>query len=502
MSLTKLASPFFAHRVKHIERYNTEAEAIQREQLCRLLQKAQATEWGKLYGYKDGLSSEEYAQRVPTQGYEQLRPYIDRLLRGEKDVLWPGTFRWFSKSSGTTDDKSKYIPVSRTTFNRVHYMGGFDSVALYLRNNPNSKMFSGKALILGGTHSPSQVNESVHCGDLSGLLLGNASSLLSLIRVPDKKIILMNDWEQKLEKIVVSTANKNVTSLSGIPSWFLVLCKQMLQYTGKKDITEVWPNLEVYFHGGISFSPYREQFKALLPNEKMHYVETYNASEGFFGIQDDLSDPGMLLMLDYGIYYEFIPFDEIDKEFPAAVPLWEVELGETYAMVISTNSGLWRYMIGDTVQFTSKNPYKIVIAGRTRHFINISGEELMVGNTDRGLEIACAETGAKVREYTVGPVFMTDNTKARHHWVIEFEKMPDEMAHFAEALDKALQSLNSDYESKRKKNLTFEQLTITVARDGLFYDWMKQRQKFGGQHKVPRLSNEPRFIDELIALNQ
>ena len=502
MSLTKLASLIFAPRLKRIERYNTEAEAIQKKQLSRLLQKAQTTEWGKKYGYKDLLSPREYTERVPAQGYEQLRPYIDRLLRGEKDILWPGTFRWFSKSSGTTDDKSKYIPVSRATFNRVHYMGGVDSVGLYFRNNPDSNMFSGKGLILGGTHSPSPINEKTHCGDLSGLLLGNASSLLSLIRVPSKKIVLMDDWEKKLEKIIKSTVRENVTSLSGIPSWFLILCKQMLEYTGKKDITEIWPNLEVYFHGGISFSPYREQFKALIPSEKMHYVETYNASEGFFAVQNDLSDPGMLLMIDYGIYYEFIPFEELDNEFPAAVPLWEVEIGKTYAMVISTNSGLWRYIIGDTVQFTSTNPYKIIVAGRTRHFINISGEELMVGNTDKGIEMACVETGAKVREYTVGPVFMTNNTKARHHWVIEFEKNPDEMEHFNEVLDKALQSLNSDYESKRKKNLTFDRLTITVARDRLFYDWMKQKGKLGGQHKVPRLSNETRFINELIELNQ
>jgi len=356
-------------------------------------------------------------------------------------------------------------------------------------------------LILGGTHSPSNVNEHIHCGDLSGLLIENANPLLNLISVPDKKIILMDDWEKKLEKTIEATVQKNITSFSGIPSWFLILCKKVLEQTGKSYLTEVWPNLEVYFHGGVSLAPYREQFKALIPSNKMHYMETYNASEGFFAVQNDLSDPGMLLMIDYGIYYEFVPLDELDKEYPRALPLWEVELGKTYAMAISTNSGLWRYLIGDTVQFTSLNPYKIVIAGRTRHFINISGEELMVGNTEKGLEIACAETGAKVREYTVGPVFMTDDTKARHHWVIEFEKMPDEMEHFNEALDKALQSLNSDYESKRKKNLSFDRLTITVARDGLFYDWMKQQGKLGGQHKVPRLSNERRFIEELMAMN-
>ena len=502
MTLTKLASFIFKHRIKELSEYENNAESIQKEQLRTLLSKAQRTEWGRMYGYADNLSPKEYAERVPARGYEQLRPYIDRLLAGESDLTWPGKFAWFSQSSGTTDDKSKYIPVSKETFNKVHYRGGADCVAIYLNLNSKSHFFEGKGLILGGTHSPSKVNTNVHCGDLSGLLIDNANPLLNLIRVPDKKIVLMNDWGKKLEKIMELTIPEDITNLSGIPSWFLLLGKKILQATGKEDLTQVWPNLEVFFHGGISFAPYKEQFRTLIPGNKMHYIETYNASEGFFAIQNDFADPGMLLMIDYGIYYEFIPLEEIEKEYPQAIPLWEVELGKTYAMVISTNSGLWRYIIGDTVQFTSLKPYKIVISGRTKHFINICGEELMVGNTDRGLEIACEKTGARVREYTVGPVFMSENSKARHHWVIEFEKQPVDMELFTETLDKALQNLNSDYEAKRKKNITFDRLTITVARDGLFYDWMKQNGKLGGQHKVPRLSNQVTFINQLMELNR
>ena len=502
MILTKLASLASASRIKKIRRYDTDAEAIQKKQLRQLLHTAKATEWGRKYDYSKRLTSCEYAQRVPVQSYEQFRPYIDRLLAGERNVIWPGAFDWFSKSSGTTDDKSKYIPVSRETFNRVHYRGAADSIALYLHNTSGSRLFSGQGLVLGGAYSPSNVNKNIRCGDLSSLLIDNASPLVDLVRVPGKKIILMDDWEKKLQKTIEATVKENITSFSGIPSWFLILCKTILQQTGKKDLTEIWPNIEVYFHGGISFAPYRNQFKSLIPKESMRYMEIYNASEGFFAIQNDLSDPGMLLMIDYGIYYEFVPLEELDKEYPCAVPLWDVEMRKTYAMVISTNSGLWRYLIGDTVQFTSLHPHKIVIVGRTRHFINICGEELMIGNTEKGLELACAQTGAKVREYTVGPVFMSDDTKARHHWVIEFEKMPDEIEHFTEVLDKALQSLNSDYESKRKKNLTFDRLTITAARDNLFYDWMKQQGKLGGQHKVPRLSNERCFIEELTAMNE
>ncbi|MDD6209003.1 MAG: GH3 auxin-responsive promoter family protein [Bacteroidales bacterium] len=502
MVLTKLASYIFADRIKEIERFKDNAEIIQKKQLQKLLSTAKKTEWGKMYGYADGLTPHAYAERVPARGYEQLRPYIDRLLAGESNLTWPGSFNWFSQSSGTTDDKSKFIPVSNDTFNKVHYRGGVDSVAIYLHLNPESDFFSGKGLILGGTHSPSKVNNKVHCGDLSGLLIDNANPLLNLIRVPDKKVVLMNDWGKKLQKIMELTVSEDITNLSGIPSWFLLLGKKILQYTGKSNLLEVWPNLEVFFHGGISFAPYREQFKALLPSDNMHYIETYNASEGFFAVQNDFSDPGMLLMIDYGIYYEFIPLEEVDCEFPKAVPLWEVELGKTYAMVISTNSGLWRYIIGDTVQFTSLSPHKIILTGRTKHFINICGEELMVGNTDRGIEMACNKTGARVREYTVGPVFMTEKQKARHHWIIEFEKAPDDMELFNETLDKALQSLNSDYEAKRKNDITFDRLTITVGREGLFYDWMKQNGKLGGQHKVPRLSNQTRFVEELMKLNQ
>ena len=381
-------------------------------------------------------------------------------------------------------------------------MGGTDSVALYLKQNPKSRLFNGRALILGGSHAPNYNVSKSLVGDLSAILIENINPLVNLIRVPKKETALLSDFEIKRDRIARETMDKNVTNISGVPSWMLSVLNRVMELTGKQHLNEVWPNLEVFFHGGVAFTPYREQYRQLIQNPDMHYMETYNASEGFFGIQSDFSDPALELMIDYGVFYEFIAMDELEKENPTVVPLTGVEIGKNYAMVISTSSGLWRYLIGDTVKFTQKNPYKFIITGRTKSFINAFGEELIVDNAEKGLAKACAETGAQVQEYTAAPIFMDTHAKCRHQWLIEFSTMPDSVEKFAEILDKTLQELNSDYEAKRYKDITLQHLELVVARKGLFNDWLKMKGKLGGQHKVPRLNNSRTHIEELLKLNQ
>lgn len=497
---TKSISLLFRSRLRAIDRYALEADEIQQKQLSRMLASAQNTSWGNTHGYKEIQTYQTFCERVPLQVYDDCKPYIERMIAGEKDVLWRGKTTWFAKSSGTTNDKSKFIPVTRDILHRTHYLGAVDCTALYLRNNPNSRFFRGKGLILGGSHEPSALNSHANCGDLSAVLLQNLSPLIDLIREPSKKIILMGEWESKIKAIVSATKNKNINSLSGVPSWMLVLIKAILKETGKEHLTDVWPNLEVFFHGGVSFDPYREQYKTLIPSSKMHYMETYNASEGFFSIQDSFEDKGMLLMLDYGVFYEFIAMRESEQSDPKVIPLTEVVIGEIYAMVVSTLGGLWRYRIGDTVRFTSISPYKIVIAGRTKHFINAFGEELMVDNADKALAATCLETGAKVKEYTAAPLFMLNKAKGKHQWVIEFEQPPTSIDRFAILLDKTLQTLNSDYEAKRYKEISLQPLEIYVAPEGAFYQWLKEKGKLGGQHKIPRLSNDRQYVDELLRI--
>lgn len=499
--LTQTISLLFRPRQKEIERFAQDTDVIQHNQLHALLTAARHTEWGLKYDYKHIRDYQTFCQRVPLQTYDNLKPYITRMINGERNILWPSVVKWYAKSSGTTNDKSKFLPVTTEILKGCHYKGGFDCVALYLRNNPESHFFAKKGLILGGSHSPSPLNAQAHCGDLSAVLLQNLSPLVNLIRVPEKRIILMDEWESKIKAIVESTWNKDVNSLSGVPSWMLVLIKAVLKKTGKEYMTDVWPNLEVFFHGGISFEPYRDQYKTLIPSDKMHYMETYNASEGFFGMQDEPSDPSLLMMPDYGIFYEFIPMNEIDSPVPTVLPLEAVEIGKNYALVISTSGGLWRYLIGDTVRFTSLCPHKFVISGRTKHYINAFGEELMVDNADKAISMACRETGAKVKEYTAAPFFMLDKAKGCHQWFIEFEKAPPSIDIFTRLLDKHLQELNSDYEAKRYKEISLQPLKITVAREGAFYDWLKQRGKLGGQHKIPRLGNDRTYIEELLAIN-
>lgn len=502
MSITKIAGKILSYRLKDIDKYASQAGDIQMNVLNKLLNKAKNTEWGKMYDYKSIKSYEDFKSRVPLQTYEEVKSFVTQIRQGQQNVLWPSHINWFAKSSGTTNDKSKFIPVSKEGLKDTHYRGGQDAVALYLANNPKSKFFSGKGLILGGSHSPNYNSKNSLVGDLSAILIENINPLVNLIRVPSKEVALMDEWEAKLKKIADGTVNKNVTNLSGVPSWMLVLIKHILEMTNKTSIEEVWPNLEVFFHGGVAFTPYREQYKQVIRTDKMHYMETYNASEGFFGLQSDLADPAMLLMIDYGVFFEFIPMEDIEEENPRTYRLDEIELNKNYALVISTSSGLWRYIIGDTVKFTNNKPYKFVITGRTKHFINAFGEELIVDNAEKGLAKACAETGAQVLEYSAAPVFMDENAKCRHQWVIEFAVMPDSVEKFASILDNTLKEINSDYEAKRWKDIALQPLEIIVARPNLFHDWLAGKGKLGGQHKVPRLSNNRAYIEAMIALNK
>lgn len=502
MNFTPIAKPYLSCRVKQISKYAYSTEQIQREVLKRLIGTASATEWGIRHSYSAIANYEQFAESVAVQDYESLKGYIDRMRHGEKDVLWKGGCKWFAKSSGTTNDKSKFIPVTPRGLRNIHYRGATDVVAQYVVNNPSSRIFSGKSLILGGSHAPNYNLPGTLVGDLSAILIENCPSLINKFRVPGKDIALLSDFEEKMDRIATLTSGMNITNISGVPSWMMAVLKHMLDITGKEYIDELWPNLEVFFHGGVAFSSYREQYRHLIRNPMMQYMETYNASEGFFAIQNDPSDQAMLLMIDYDVFYEFIPFEELNSPNPTVLPLWEVEVGKNYAMLISTSCGLWRYILGDTVRFTGKEPYKIVISGRTKHFINAFGEELIIDNAEKGLLKACSATGARILDYTAAPVFMDENAKCRHQWLIEFSKKPDSVEQFAEILDDELQQINSDYEAKRYKNKTMQQLEVVVAREGLFNDWLKGKGKLGGQHKVPRLSNNRQHIDELLLMNK
>ena len=493
---------YFSRRLKALEDYTSKPGEVQAMVLRRLLDMAQNTEWGKKYSYATIKDYDEFRRRLPIQTYEEVKPFVERIRRGEQNLLWPSNIRWFAKSSGTTNDKSKFIPVSRESLKDTHYRGGQDACTIYLSQHPESKLFNGNALILGGSHAPNLNTPHTLVGDLSAILIENINPLVNLIRVPNKEIALMEHFEPKMEAIAKYTIGKDVTNLSGVPSWMLVLIKHILEKTGKRTLDEVWPNLEVFFHGGVAFTPYREQYKQLIQHPSMHYMETYNASEGYFGTQNDPNDPAMMLMIDYGVFFEFIPLEEVGKDNPHAYCLEEVEVGKNYAMVISTSAGLWRYMIGDTVKFSGRNPYKFVITGRTKHFINAFGEELIVDNAEKGLAKACKETGAQVLDYSAAPVFMDENAKCRHQWIIEFAKEPADLHRFATILDDTLKEINSDYEAKRQNNLALQPLEIIKARKGLFHDWLDQKGKLGGQHKIPRLSNTREYIEEMIALNK
>ena len=502
MNLTSIVNKlYFQPRRRELERYINKGEEMQHEILQYLVKRGKDTEYGRKYLFSTINNYNDFALNIPLNTYEELKGYIDRMRHGERNILWPGQVKWYAKSSGTTNDKSKFIPITHEGLQNVHYQGGKDVLAYYLSNNPDSKLFSGKGLILGGSHSPNYNLSNSLVGDLSAILIENINPLANLVRVPSKEVALLSDFEVKRDRMAKEVISQNVTNISGVPSWMLSVLLRVMELSGKKHLQEVWQNLEVFFHGGISFTPYREQYEQLISKQDMQYMETYNASEGFFGIQDDPNDKSMSLMLDYGVYYEFLPMDEFESEKPNIVPLEGVEIGRNYAIIISTVCGLWRYEIGDTIQFTSVRPYKFVITGRTKYFINAFGEELIMDNAEKGIEAACKATGAQISDYTAAPIFMDSNAKCRHQWLIEFTKIPDSISDFERILDSKLQEINSDYEAKRFHDVTLQQLEVVVARKNLFNDWLKLKGKLGGQHKIPRLSNSRKNIDQMLAMN-
>lgn len=500
--INTVISWFMKKRMHQMELFMKYPVEVQEDVRKRLVESARNTEWGKRYGYSSLQSADDFRERVPVSTYEQLQPYIDRVMRGEQQVLWPSDIRWFAKSSGTTNDRSKFIPVSEEALEDCHFKAGKDLLSMYCNLNPETKMFSGKGLTIGGSHQISQLNADAKYGDLSAVLMQNLPFWAEFIRTPDLSVALLEKWEEKVVRIGTETMKQDVTSISGVPTWIIVLFRWMLEQTGKSHMHEIWPNLEVYFHGGVSFNPYREQFKSLLPGSHMRYLETYNASEGFFGLADRLDTDEMLLMLDYGIYFEFINPSDAGNPDARTYTLEEVEVGRVYAVIISTNAGLWRYLIGDTIRFTCLNPFRFKISGRTKQYINALGEELMVENAEQGLQAACAATGALIRDYTAGPVFLTAGERGAHEWFIEFERMPDEMDRFVEVFDRKMREVNSDYDAKREQDLALRAPMVRVVPEGTFYAWMKQRGKLGGQNKVPRLSNDRKFLDEIAAYMQ
>ncbi|SMG07342.1 GH3 auxin-responsive promoter family protein [Arenibacter troitsensis] len=496
-----IASWLLKKRYHQIELFLKYPEEVQDEVLHQLLSFAEDTEIGRKYDFESIASYETFAERIPIVSYEEVEPMIERSRRGEQNIFWPTTIKWFAKSSGTTNAKSKFIPVSSEALEDCHYKSSKDLLCLYLNNNENSQLFTGKSLRLGGSKELYQDNGTVF-GDLSAILIDNMPFWAELSSTPSNKVSLMSEWETKLQAIIRESVQENVTSLAGVPSWMLVLLINVLEQTGKEHLFKVWENLEVYFHGGVSFNPYKDQYSRLLPRKNFNYYEIYNASEGFFAIQDRNNADDLLLMLDYGIFYEFIPMDTYGTSEQVTLPLWNVKVNRNYAVIITTNAGLWRYKIGDTVRFTSTNPYRIKITGRTKHHINVFGEELIIENAEEALKSICKKTGSEIKDYTVAPIFMEGKEKGAHEWIIEFRKAPEELAYFTEILDNALKSLNSDYEAKRYNNITLKLPKVHIARENLFYDWLKSKDKLGGQHKIPRLSNKRDYIEELLQMNK
>lgn len=484
-------------RLWRIEAWVQHPIASQREVLQDLVTSAQYTEFGRKYGFSSLFSTRDFKNAVPIHEYNDLKPYIQRMLEGEEHILWNTPVRWFAKSSGTTSDKSKFIPVSEESLQDCHYKGAKDTLTLYYNFNPYSDLLTGKGLIIGGSHTINQINDEIHYGDLSAVLLQNSPVWGQWIRTPELAIALMDEWESKIERLAEATIVENVTSISGVPTWTLVLFKRILEITGKTCIADVWPSLELYIHGGVSFTPYREQFRKIIGKD-IYYIDSYNASEGFFAAQDKPDEEGMLLFLDHGVFMEFMPIEEYGKNNPQTIGLKDVETGKNYALVISTNGGLWRYLLGDTIQFTSLYPFRIKVTGRLKHYINAFGEEVIVDNTDKAISMACEKTGAVVNDYTAAPVYFSDEGNGAHEWLIEFEKEPSSLDQFTLALDDALQSVNSDYEAKRYKNIALHLPRLHQMPRGLFNEWLKSKGKLGGQHKVPRLGNDRQLIEEIL----
>ena len=486
-------------RIHDIDLFRKYPHEVQAELFQNLISTAKDTAWGKKYGYSDNLSVREFQQRVPVSDYEGLYPYIERVMMGEQNLLWPSKVEWFAKSSGTTNARSKFIPVSPESLEDCHYKGGKDMLSIYVNLYPETKLFSGKGLSIGGSHRPSEINAKVSCGDVSAVIMQNLPVWAEAMRTPPLKVALMDKWEEKIEKMVEIIVDENVTSMSGVPTWTYVLLKRVLEVTGKDNILEVWPNLELFTHGAVAFGPYRQLFSDIIPSDKMNYLEVYNASEGFFGIQDQAgTEDEMLLMLDYGVYYEFIPMDQFEEEQPETLTLDQVEVGKNYAIVISTNAGLWRYKIGDTVRFTSLDPYRIKISGRTKHFINAFGEEVIVENAEAAITKACEATGAILSNFTAAPVYMESGKRGGHEWVIEFVKEPDNLARFTQVLDETLREVNSDYDAKRQNDIALQAPVVHVAPKDTFVNWLRHKNKLGGQNKVPRLSNSREYVEEIL----
>ncbi len=497
--INSFATWILKKRIHQMELFLKYPHEVQDELLLSLIKSAENTQIGRKYDFSSMKNYTIFSDRIPVSTYEELEPLIELTRKGEQNVFWHSNIKWFAKSSGTTNAKSKFIPVSSEALENCHYKASKDLLCLFLNNNEDSQLFTGKSLRLGGSKQLYEDNNTFF-GDLSAILIDNMPIWAEFSSTPSSKISLMGDWETKLPAIINETMNENVTSLAGVPSWMMVLLQKSLETTGKSNLLELWPNAEVYFHGGVSFEPYKEQYKKLFPKDSFKYYEIYNASEGFFAIQDQNDSDELLLMLDYGIFYEFIPMDTFGTLNQRVIRLNQVELHKNYALVITTNSGLWRYLIGDTIRFTSLSPYRIKVTGRTKHHINVFGEELMVENTDAALAKTCKEHLCEIIDYTVAPIFMTNQQKGGHEWIIEFKTKPNSIENFRKALDENLQSVNSDYEAKRYNSMTLNPLVLNVARENLFYDWLKQQDKLGGQHKVPRLSNERTYLESLLSL--
>ncbi|MFH1005536.1 MAG: GH3 auxin-responsive promoter family protein [Bacteroidota bacterium] len=497
--LNSLVTWLIKKRMHQIDLFMKYPNEVQNELFKKLISSAKDTEWGKKFGYNSIENIRQFRERVPLQDYDSVKSYIERIRRGEQNILWFSKIKWFAKSSGTTSDKSKFIPVSTESLEECHYKGGKDMLTIYCHNYPDTQIFTGKNLPLGGSYYTDYYDnyESYH-GDVSAILMQHLPLWAEFLRASDLSIALMSDWEEKLKKLAEVTISENVTNIAGVPSWMLILLKRILELSGKETIKEIWPNLEIYFHGGVNFSPYQENFKKIFGTSEINYLDVYNASEGFFGLQDKKDSDELLLMLDYGIYYEFLPHEDTAKKSENVVSLNELEVGKNYAIVISTNAGLWRYQLGDTIKFTSLNPYRFKITGRTKHFINAFGEEVIIENTENALKIACGKSGAIVKEYTVAPVYMNESESGSHEWLIEFEKEPEDLKYFSEILDNALKALNSDYEAKRFNNYALRAPIIRKMNEGTFYNWLKTKRKLGGQNKVPRLSNDRKYVDEIL----
>ncbi len=500
--INSLMTWFMKKRIHEVELFMKYPIEVQKEVFAKLLHKAKNTEFGKKYHFHEIKTLEDFQSRVPISDYESLFPYIDRVMQGEQNLLWPTEIKWFAKSSGTTNAKSKFIPVSEEALEDCHFKGGKDLLSIYFNNHPDTKFFTGKSLALGGSHDINQLDKSAasFTGDISAVIMKNLPFWAQMARTPSLEVALINNWEEKIEKIARETSKENVTNISGIPTWTLVLLRRIMEIKQVDNILEVWPNLEVFFHGAVSFTPYRKLFEKVIPSSGMNYYETYNATEGFFGIQDVSNTTEMLLMLDYGIFYEFIPLEHIDDENPRVLTLAEVQLNTNYAIIISTNAGLWRYKIGDTIKFTSLAPFRIQISGRTRHFINSFGEEIIIENAEKAITRACDHTGAIIENFTAGPKFFENGASGCHEWLVEFRKLPDSLSQFTTILDESLKAVNSDYEAKRAYDMVLETPIVQSLPADTFAKWMKGRGKLGGQNKVPRLANNREYLDDILKM--